>query len=160
MQDFTIFPMQKKHAWEISTWKYDGIYSFYNRPSFDKPILEADKIIENSWVVYDSNRTLIGHFHFGPDGQIPTIENYEYTCDYLDIGLGLHPELCGQGYGAEFVTFGIEFANKHYGSTKFRLSVAAFNERAQKVYEKIGFKKVCEVTNSYFQNKFFIMILE
>lgn len=160
MDKFTICPMTKTHAWEISSWRYDGIYSFYNRPSVNRPASDADFTIDDSFVLYDSNGTLVGYFHFGSDAQIPTLENYDYTCDYLDIGLGLRPELCGHGYGTQFTAYGIEFAKEHYGSKKFRLSVAAFNERAQKVYEKIGFKKTCEVTNSYFKNKFYIMTLE
>ena len=152
--------MLQKHAWEISKWKYNGIYSFYNRPDNSRPANNSDIPIDDSFVVYDNNGTLIGHFHFGSDAQIPTIENYEYTCDYLDMGLGLRPDLCGRGYGAQFTTLGIEFAQKHYGSKKFRLSVASFNERAQKVYEQIGFRKRCKVTNSYFKNKFYIMTLE
>ncbi len=160
MDTYTIIPMTRKHAYEISKWQYDDIYSFYNRPVADKPTTNADTPIDNFFVVCDNNQTLIGHFHFGPEGQIPTIENFDYTRDYLDIGLGLRPELCGQGYGTQFAALGIEFARKHYGAKKFRLSVAAFNERAQKVYEKIGFQKTSEVTNSYFKNKFYIMTLE
>lgn len=110
MDEFTIRPMTKMHAWEISNWKYDDIYSFYNRPGASKPTIDADLTIDDSFVVYDSNGTLIGHFHFGSDAQIPTVENFDYTCNYLDIGLGLRPELCGQRYGAQFTTFGIEFA--------------------------------------------------
>lgn len=160
MNQFTIKPMTKMHAWEISNWKYDGIYSFYNCPTTSKPTVDGDTLINNSFVAYDNHGTLIGHFHFGSDAWIPTIENFNYSSDYLDIGLGLHPELCGLGYGVQFITFVIEFAKQQYNSKKFRLSVAAFNERAQKVYEKVGFSKTCEVTNSYFKNKFYIMILE
>ena len=160
MDNYTISPMTQKHAYEISKWKYDDIYSFYNRPDTARPTTDGDTTIDNFFVVYDNNQTLIGHFHFGPDGQIPTIEEFDYSCDYLDIGLGMRPELCGKGFGAQFTELGIAFAKEHYGAKKFRLSVAAFNERAQKVYEKIGFQKIGEVTNSYFKNKFYVMTLE
>lgn len=160
MNQITIKSMTKMHAWEISNWKYDGIYSFYNRPTASKPTVDGDTPINNSFVIYDNHGSLIGHFHFGSDAQIPTIENFNYSSDYLDIGLFLHPELCGQGYGVQFISFIIEFAKQQCCSKKFRLSVAAFNERAQKVYEKVGFNKTYEVTNSYFKNKFYIMTLE
>lgn len=160
MSKLTIVPMLQKHASEIAKWKYEGIYSFYNRTNEITSIDDAEIPIANSFVAYDNDGILVGHFHFGPDGQIPTIENYEYNLNYLDIGLGLRPDLCNQGFGVHFVTLGIKFANTKYNATKFRLSVAAFNERAIKVYERIGFNKVCKVTNSYFKNKFYIMTRE
>lgn len=160
MIELTIEPILKKHEWEIAHWKYDGIYEFYNRIGNIQYPDNLEEKIENSYVVYDDKGELIGHFHFGSEGQIPTIENYCYTDDYLDMGLGLRPDICGHGFGVDFIQYGIEFARKHYNRNKFRLSVAAFNERAVKAYEKAGFIKECEVTNSYFKNKFYIMIKE
>ena len=157
---WTVHPMLQKHKWEIDTWKYDGVYAFYNRMDPGVPIGDADAPVADSYAVLDETGALMGHFHFGADAHIPTVENYDYTPDHLDIGLGLRPDLCGHGAGAQFVAMGLAFAQKRYGAHRFRLSVAAFNERAIKTYEKVGFSKVCEVTNSYFKNKFYIMVKE
>ena len=52
---------------------------------------------------------------------------------------------------------GLAFGREKYHAERFRLSVAAFNRRAIKAYEKCGFVVVQEVTNPYSKNKFFIM---
>lgn len=152
-----VVPMLRKHQQAISQWKYEGIYAFYNRT---RPLEydEKDDIrVEDAFVCLDDDSCVAGYFHFGKEAQIPTIENYLYTSDYLDIGLGLRPDLCGQGLGIAFVALGMEYAEHIYKMDKFRLSVAIFNERAIKVYLKAGFSVEEEVTNSYFKNKFFIM---
>jgi ribosomal-protein-alanine N-acetyltransferase len=157
-----IVPMLKRHEWEIAKWRYEGAYAFYNRTdNFDEPAGEADEYAESGcFACLDEHGGLTGSFHYGADARIPTAENYDYTDDYLDFGLGMRPDLCGRGLGLDFVRLGLDFARETYGAEKFRLSVAAFNQRAIKVYERAGFKKVCRVTNAYFKNSFYIMTLE
>ena len=160
MHDLSIHPMLKKYDYEIAHWKYEGVYEFYNRMGEIQLSDRPEEIIENSFVVLNVNGELIGHFHFGSVGRIPTVENYDYTDEYLDMGLGMRPDVCGLGMGANFIKLGTEFAEQKYNMKKLRLSVAAFNERAIKAYEKAGFIKICEVTNAYFMNRFWIMIKE
>jgi len=56
----------------------------------------------------------------------------------VEIGLGLRPDLTGQGLGGEFLAAGLEFA----GARHYALAVAAFNHRAIAVYERAGFREV------------------
>lgn len=112
---------------------------------------------ENKFVWLSADGEVLGHVSYGPDGQIPTEEGYSYSDSYLDVGLGLRPELCGQGLGTEYVAKCLRFARERYGRSRFRLSVAAFNQRAVKVYQKAGFSIRQEVTNPFFHNKFYIM---
>ena len=56
----------------------------------------------------------------------------------LDYGLGLRPDLTGQGLGLEFFLAGLAFAHERYRPERVRLHVAAFNERARRVYERAG----------------------
>ena len=64
----------------------------------------------------------------------------DYAEDYLDTGGGLRPDLTGQGLGAEVILKGLEFGRLTFGTSRFRTTVADFNQRAQKVCEKIGFE--------------------
>lgn len=52
----------------------------------------------------------------------------------------MRPNLTGKGEGLEFLKSGIKFVKSEYNPEKLTLSVATFNERAIKVYRKIGFK--------------------
>jgi ribosomal-protein-alanine N-acetyltransferase len=56
------------------------------------------------------------------------------------IGLGLRPDCTGKGLGQAFVEAGLEYAKQKFDPATFRLSVATFNRRAIRVYEKVGFK--------------------
>jgi [ribosomal protein S18]-alanine N-acetyltransferase len=59
--------------------------------------------------------------------------------DDVTIGLGLRPDLTGRGLGLPFVEAGMAFAREQFGPSRFRLSIATFNERAIRVYERAGF---------------------
>jgi len=148
-----INPMTREYSRMISNWKYSGEYSFY-----DHSDQNTESFIDGAhYACTNKDGDLIGYLCFGGDARIPTVEQDAYDDGFLDIGLGLRPDLCGQGYGLSFIENGLDFAQRMFNTEQFRLSVAAFNERAVKVYKKAGFIVEQEVTNSYFKNKFFIM---
>jgi len=89
-----------------------------------------------------------------------------FYCHWLEdgqmaIGLGLKPELTGQGLGKEFTRACIEFGIQrlNYKGNNVKLMVASFNERAIKIYKKLGFKEternVLEISDGY--TEFIIM---
>ena len=57
----------------------------------------------------------------------------------MDFGLGLRPDLTGRGLGLAYLSAGLVFAGQRFKPSRFRLSVATFNERAIRVYERAGF---------------------
>ena len=46
-----------------------------------------------------------------------------YQENYLDIGLGMKPDLTGQGKGPSFFQTGLAFAKTNFQSKKIRLTV-------------------------------------
>jgi len=58
----------------------------------------------------------------------------------VEIGLAMRPDLTGRGLGLSFVEAGLDFARHRYAPTRFTLDVAIFNVRAQRVYERAGFR--------------------
>jgi len=148
-----IIEMTRIYSSQISKWKYDDIYSFYDH---NEETVEA-YLDGTHYACTDTDGELVGYYCFGKDARIPTIEDNVYDDDYLDFGLGLKPDLCGKNYGLSFVMEGLTFAENNFNVKCFRLSVAVFNERAIKVYKKADFQVEREVTNSYFVTKFLIM---
>ena len=148
--------MTETHARALSEWKFDGIYSFYDHNSED-----VEEYMDGMYYAcINDEGELVGNFCFGTGARVPTVEDDVYEDGFLDVGLSLRPDLCGKGLGYKFFLDGLEFAHHKFNTSRFRLSVAVFNERAVKVYKKAGFYVDREVTNSYYKNKFYIMKYE
>ena len=62
-----------------------------------------------------------------------------YIDDYVDMGLGMNPNLVGKGNGYEFCSYIMKFIEENFKGTPIRLTVAKFNQRAIHLYEKLGF---------------------
>jgi len=65
--------------------------------------------------------------------------------DFVLVGLGLKPSLCGQGLGNILMELLKNECKKRYGGKKIALEVRSFNKRAIKCYERAGF----EITDVY-----------
>jgi len=152
-KDINITKMTDEYAKSISRWKYDDIYSFYNHNENDT----SGYLDGTHFACTNEGGELIGYFCYGKEARIPTVEENVYDEEFIDIGLSLRPDLCGKGYGLTFFNSGLDYARDVFNTKSLRLSVATFNERAIKLYTKAGFYIDQEVTNSYYNNKFFIM---
>ncbi|HEX8123064.1 MAG TPA: GNAT family protein [Solirubrobacteraceae bacterium] len=79
----------------------------------------------------------------GADGRLAGFFVFKRAGDgVVELGLGLRPDLAGAGIGAAFVAEGLRYATSTLGAASFTLAVAAFNARAIKVYERLGFREV------------------
>ena len=122
--------MTQAEAVAITHWRYPDSYSFYDwtaDPDDAALLLDAKRRKGRFFSALDENGELVGFFEF-----------QEKDKDVV-IGLGLHPDLTGRGLGREFLELGMASAQKRFKPERFRLSVATFNKRAIKVYERAGF---------------------
>ncbi len=126
--------MTQEQAEEIAfNWHYDAEYAFYDMEADKEDLVEfldPQKRGDSNFVVTKDN-DIIGFFSFN-----------EVAINTIDIGLGMRPNLIGNGNGSEFLKAGLEFAKSKYTPRKITLSVATFNQRAIKVYRKNGFEEV------------------
>ncbi|SET52857.1 ribosomal-protein-alanine N-acetyltransferase [Salinibacillus kushneri] len=114
-------------------WHYDGIYSFYDMEADQEDLaefLDSNKRGYSMFAVTKEN-DLVGFFSANQVGE-----------DNVDIGFGMRPDLTGRGYGYHFLQTGLEFVIEIYHPKIITLSVATFNQRAIKLYKKLGFKEV------------------
>lgn len=140
--------MTMAEAQEIIKWKYPQEYSFYN---FDDSAETLQELLDGTYyAACDDDHQLIGFFCFGQNAQVPEGQKQNlYTGeDVLDIGLGLKPEWTGKGRGQSFLQAGIAFARQQFKPEYLRLSVAAFNARAMKVYARMGFTETSSFVNN------------
>ena len=79
------------------------------------------------------------HSTLDPDGELVGFLALRKEGDAVEIGLGLRPDLTGRGLGLGFLEAGLRFAEDAFRPRGFRLAVAAFNERAIRVYGRAGF---------------------
>jgi ribosomal-protein-alanine N-acetyltransferase len=108
----------------MAAWRYPPPYDFYDGDA--DPVLNPERFYE----ARDEAGELVGFYYFEPNPPD------------LDYGLGLRPDLTGQCLGPEFFRAGLEFARERYQPERVYLHVAAFNERARRVYERAGFAVV------------------
>jgi ribosomal-protein-alanine N-acetyltransferase len=123
-------PTLEAEALAIAAWQYEPPYSFYDATADpdDLALLLGEESRKGS------------HFSaFGEDDELVGFFSFEREGDDVVIGLGLRPDLTGRGLGLAFVEAGIAFARERFKPGRLRLSVATFNQRAIRVYERAGF---------------------
>lgn len=131
---YTIQAMTAKDARRIARWHYPDAYAFYD---LDRDLEDYQELLDfETWPpntkfsVTDPDGELIGFFELTTSNAV------------TDIGLGLRPDLTGQGLGQQFLQVGLSFAQRRFHPRLFRLKVAAFNQRAITVYKRAGFKTI------------------
>lgn len=149
-------PAEKKHARVFVNWQYKPPYDVYNCPPEEVGDAVQYNIdpANNVYAMIDQNEELIGYCSYGKDAQVP---GGDYNEDALDIGLMIKPELTGQGMGVAFAGEVIKNGIEKYAPEKLRVTIAAFNTRAMRVWEKNGFKKTQDFKGSGDGMEFVVM---
>lgn len=82
---------------------------------------------------------MAGYCTYGDDAQVP---GGDYDTDGIDIGLGVKPERTGAGVGYRFVEAVVDYALVTFDPLQLRVTIAAGNIRALRVWSDIGFSEV------------------
>ena len=140
---FITQPIRLQDAGEIATWQYEPPYAMYSLSPLAIPAL-LDPINRYQGIRDESGR-LLGYCCFGREAMVPGGAYGESEPDVVDVGLGMHPGLVGKGLGKAFVAAILAFAAEAFKPERFRVTIAAFNERSQRAFLGLGFAK----TNSF-----------
>lgn len=137
----TFQPMDEVSARAILTWRYEVPYDLYNlEPRDAEAAVQFFLDPQNGYQsITDEQGELVAYCCFGLDAQVP---GGDYDMPALDIGLGVRPDLTGQGRGLGYVRATLGVAQRTIVPDTFRVTVAEFNERAQKVWRRAGFRPV------------------
>ncbi len=127
-----------RHIEEFCSWTYPEPYERYSLDSSAIPyfltLLEDPQ--GSLTMITDPSGQLIAYVTTGPDARVP---GDDYAEELLDIGLGIRPELTGRGLGTEIVAKVLGRLEKAFPGLGFRVTIAVFNLRAQKVWMRNGF---------------------
>lgn len=149
MSRYHFYPMTKDRALQISKWQYEYPYSLYDMDSNEDSILEL--MNGEYYYALDEHDDLFGFICVGGSARVPGGYAAGIYTDLrkLDMGLGLKPDLTGNGKGRGFLSEVLSFLNNLFSGREYQLVVAAFNERAIRVYERMGFVKETHFLSKY-----------
>jgi len=144
---YTFQPITPQLAKIAAGWQYPFPYDFYNIPKGRQRFAVRGYLNPNYAYhsIKDENETWIGICTFGADARVA---GGDYSETAIDIGLGLCPEHTGRGMGTAVVAAILDFATANADTSVFRATIASFNRRSQRVFEKNGFHRTQEFMTS------------
>jgi RimJ/RimL family protein N-acetyltransferase len=140
----------------LAAWRYPPPYDIYNIE--DAPALASYLCgPARGYFALRAGGELVGFCCFGGEGQVP---GGDYSAPALDIGIGVRPDLTGHGRGREFMGAVLAFAAERYPPQTLRLTVAAFNARARRLYRNLGFQIIHHFIAAHSGRDFVVMLRE
>jgi ribosomal-protein-alanine N-acetyltransferase len=123
----------ESHAREVARWRYEPPYDFYD--------LASDP--DDAAAMSDPGR--FGHYRAvleDGDEKLGAFWYFDWHGDVVEVGIGLRPDLTGRGRGESFLRAQLAYATSRWSPATFRLFVAAWNERAIRLYKRLAFREV------------------
>lgn len=137
MPDLTIRAATEADVRRFAEWRHPPPYDVYDIPGpVDKAVGYFLRPSTNCHVIVEDDE-VAAFFTFGSDARVP---GGDYSTPARDIGLGMRPELTGQGRGRSFIDAVVEFAR--VGDMPLRVTIAVANLRAIRVWSNAGFREV------------------
>jgi RimJ/RimL family protein N-acetyltransferase len=125
---------------EVAGWRYEPPYDFYDLasdPDDEAAMRDPARAAHLRAVLEDEGDRLDAFWYF------------DWPEDVVEVGIGLRPELTGRGLGEQYLRAQLAYAAEEWGPATFRLFVAAWNERAVRLYERLGFREVARETRHF-----------
>lgn len=118
---------------EIAGWHYDGDHATYD------PGDESVDPTRGYLAVEDPDGRFVGYCCFGEEARVPGVEADPAV---LDVGVGLAPDLVGQGRGPAFAAAVLAYGRARFAPERFRAVVLTWNARSLAVCAAVGFERV------------------
>lgn len=139
MNDLHFAPMDAAGARIVAGWQYEAPYDLYSHDvdKVEETVRYYSDPVHHYYTARSAEGELLGFFCFGQEARVPG-GNYEGS-DVVDVGIGLRPDLTGRGMGHAFIAAVIGFARRQFSPRYLRATVADFNKRSRRAFEKHGF---------------------
>lgn len=150
-------PLEEPHALAILDWHYPAPYDFYNFRPENRELDLGDFLNPQHafFAILNCDGELEGYCSFGSDGRVP---GGNYSDQALDIGMGIRPDLVGRGQGRSYAQAVADYGVQCYQMTTLRVTIATFNQRAQRVWRSLDFKSVETFHKANSHEQFVIMV--
>lgn len=144
--------MDRDAALAIAGWRYPPPYDLYNVDG--EPLALAHLLSTADYYCLREGTELVGFCCFGAEARVP---GGDYSTPAVDLGLGVRPDLTGRGQGRSYLAAVTGFAERTFEPPALRLTVAAFNARAIRLYHNAGFREVQRFTSTFGGRPFLVM---
>lgn len=131
--------LERKHVDIMQEWgrHKDPLFYCYNFPYMNKS--ESDywykakalAFTKRCFVVFNNDNELVGYI---------SLRNIKWFRRTSELGIVFDPDIVGQGYGSDGLNAFISYYFEILKMRVLHLRVSIFNKRAQRCYEKCGFK--------------------
>jgi RimJ/RimL family protein N-acetyltransferase len=137
IEPIRITPMDADAAEGTLGWRYPPPYDIYDLD--EEPALLATIFSDPAYGYFQlrEGAELVGFCCFGEEGRV---RGGNYAAPALDVGIAIRPDLTGRGLGRRYMGAILEFAEAQFQPPALRLTVAAFNARARRLYANLGFR--------------------
>jgi ribosomal-protein-alanine N-acetyltransferase len=137
-EGFVLQAMTKETARTIAGWQYTGEYALFNVSPDElegavRDYLDPEFDYHSVW---HPSFELAGFCCYGTEAQVP---GGEYGEEAIDVGLSLRPDLVGCGLGGSVLK--AVLAERAGDALPLRATVAVFNGRSRRLFEKAGFTR-------------------
>jgi GNAT superfamily N-acetyltransferase len=139
MSAVEVRPSTDQDIREFAGWRYEPPYDAYD---ITESLVEAVAYFldpETNCHTLHEGDSVVGYCTFGHDARI---RGGDYRVDAVDIGLGVHPQRTGAGEGNRFVSAVVAHAIAASDPSLLRVTVAAGNARALRVWTRAEFSEV------------------
>ena len=116
---------------EICGWRYAEEYAVYNLPPWEE--------MTRKQMGFCHPARAANYRGFNRGNRLVGFTNILEEEKEVFLGIGVHPDFCGQGYGQRLLEASCAIAGELYPGKPLYLEVRTWNKRAIRCYEKAGF---------------------
>jgi len=136
--DITFRPFTEQDALSVASWRYPEPYAAYDLDPWAPGVLAAMLRPENQYHAILCHGELAGFFCLGEDACVP---GWTYDSRALDFGMGLRPDLTGEGNGLRYLAAVLAHLRSRHPGAAVRATVASWNQRALRLCRRAGFRE-------------------